>query len=154
MTVPNLLHPIPIHLQRLNRAATTFNSRAREPVRQLWKRGQGPGTGTEDVLEGQINWNDGKIRKPTGEGSGGVEEKSDGYVLFRFVDLLSAGIATENSDGTIELGIERGDKIVRVGRRCVDLFVLFFRDIANYPDQGGGTILEVNFSDREPSARG
>jgi hypothetical protein len=153
MPVPNLIHPIPIHLQRENEAATIFNSRGREPVRQMWKRGQGPGTGTEDELVGQINWNDGAIKKPEAP-SGGVREKSDGYVLFRFVDLLEAGIATENADGTITLGIDRGDKIVRVGRRRVELFVTYFRDIANYPDQGGGTILEVNFEDREASARG
>lgn len=153
MTLPNLIHPIPVHLQRQNRAATVFSTRAREPVRQLWKAGQGPGTGTVDVLSGQVNWSDGKIRKPD-LFPGGPEEKTDGYVLFRYVDLVAAGVATENADGTIDSGILRGDKIVRIGRRRVNLFVLFFRDAGHYPDQGGATLLEVNFVDREPSARG
>jgi hypothetical protein len=150
--IPNLIHPIPVRIQRRNVAATVFDARAREPVRQLWKSGQGPGTGDAVDLVAQVNWNqkDG-VANPTVR-PGGVEEKSEGYLLFRLVDLLAAGIATENGDGTVEFGLDRGDRIVRIGRRRTNLFVVFFRDVAGYEDQGGCTLLEVDFSSRQPSS--
>lgn len=147
--IPNLIHPVPVTLRRKNVAASTLDARAREPVRQLWRRGDGPGAGTEETVEGQMNWNDGNFAKPRLP-PGGAEEKSEGYVLFRIVDLLAAGIVTENVDGTLDFGISRGDKIVRVGRRAVNLFVTFVRDVGGYTDRGGGTMLEVNFEDRAP----
>lgn len=152
--IPSLIHPVPVHLRRKNVAASTFDARGREPVRQLWRAGDGPGTGVEAALEGQLNWNDGKIKRPKLPAGSGAREESDGYVLFRVVDLVSAGVATENADGTVDFGIVRGDKIVRVGRRVVSLYVTFLRDVAGYDDQGGGTLLEVNFKDRAPATAG
>lgn len=150
--IPNLIHPVPVTVQRQVAAATTFDDRARQPVRQLWKRGQGPGTGSEEELEAQVQWNQAKrIGEPELKPAG-VEERTDGYLLFRIVDLVAAGVAVENGDGTLDFGFQRGDKIVRIGRRRVNLYVTFFRDVASYPDQGGATLLEVNFSDRAPSS--
>jgi hypothetical protein len=150
--IPLLIHPIPIRIERRNTAATTFDHRAREPVRQLWRAGAGPGTGTAVDLVAQVNFNreDGigvpKIRPH------GVEETSEGYLLFRVVDLLAAGVATDHGDGTVDFGIERGDRITRIGRRRTNYFVTFFRDVAGYDDQGGATLLEVDFSSRNPSS--
>jgi hypothetical protein len=149
--IPNLIHPIPVTIQRRSDAVTTFDARAREPIRQLWKAGQGPGTGTAIDLEAQVNWNDGRVAKPKLR-PGGVEEESEGYLLFRLVDLLERGVATDHGDGTVDFGLARGDKIVRIGRRRTNLWVLFFRDVAGYPDQGGCTLLEVDFASREPSS--
>lgn len=150
--IPNLIHPVPVTVRRQLAAATTFDDRARQPVRQLWKRGQGPGTGSEEELEAQVQWNmDKRIGEPEPQ-PGGVEEKTEGYLLFRILDLIAAGVVTENGDGTYDFGFQRGDKIVRIGRRRVNLYVTYFRDVASYPDQGGATLLEVNFCDRAPSS--
>jgi hypothetical protein len=151
MTIPNLIHPIPVRVQRQLAAATTFDSRARQPVRQLWKKGQGPGTGDAEDLEAQVNWNDGRVGEPELQPEG-AEERSEGYLLFRLVDLLDAGVATDHGDGTVDFGFKRGDRIVRIGRRRTNLYVTYFRDVAGYPDQDGCTLLEVNFSDRAPSS--
>ena len=149
MPIPNLIHPVPIQIQRINSAVTTFDLRSRSPVRQMWKRGQGPGTGTLSALSAQVNWNDGHQKRPRPH-PGGVEEKSLGYLLFRLVDLIDASVATLDADGAVNIGLARGDKIIRIGVRKVNLFVLWFRDVAFYPDQLGSTLLEADFSDRRP----
>lgn len=153
MTVPNLIHPIPVEIQRVVTGITLMDPISREPVRQLWKSGQGPGTGTVLSMDAQVNWLDGKVASPKLT-RGGVEEKSEGYLLLRVFDLLAEGVVTENVDGTYYLGIVRGDRIVRIGRRRTNLYVLFFRDVGNYPDELGSTLLEVHFADRTPSSVG
>lgn len=149
--IPQLIHPIPVTIQRQNAAATVFDDRAREPVRQLWKAGEGPGTGAATDLVAQVNWNDGHVAKPK-VNPAGVEEESEGYLLFRIVDLVAAGVAIERGDGTVDFGLLRGDRIVRIGRRRTNLYVLFFIDVAGYTDQDGCTLLEVDFSSRAPSS--
>lgn len=144
-----MIHPVPVHIQRVKPEMTVIDPVSREPVRQLWKEGQGPGLGETTELEGQMNWNVGTVGKPENH-PGGPEEKSDGYVLFRLLDLELAGVAVEQPDGTLEISISRGDLIVRIGRRATRLYVVYFRDVAGYTDQGGGTLLEVRFADREP----
>lgn len=148
--LPNLIHPIPVTIQRQLAAATTFDARARGPVRQLWKKGQGPGTGEGETIYGQVDFNNPRKQYAPKLDPGGVEEKSIGYALFRVVDLIDAGMATENESGTVTFGIKRGDRITRIGRRDVAFYVTYFRDVASYDDQGGATLLEVNFSDRNP----
>jgi hypothetical protein len=149
--IPNLIHPIPVRIQRQSAAATTFDARAREPVRQLWKGGEGPGAGDAVDLVAQVNFNrEEGIGRPTVRPHG-VEEESEGYLLFRLVDLLDAGVATDHGDGTVDFGLRRGDRIVRIGRRRTNYFIVFFRDVAGYDDQDGATLLEVDFASRQPS---
>jgi len=149
--LPNLIHPLPVTVRRRSNSSTLFDPVAREPVRQLWKAGQGPGLGTELELEAQVHFGDGFIKKPTLD-PGAPREASKGYLLFRLVDLVAAGVATDNGDGTVEFGLARGDLIVRVGRRRTKLYILYFKDAAGYPDQDGCTLLEVDFGDRQPSS--
>ena len=151
MPIPNLIHPVPVGIGRIRRDLTQMNPRAREPVRQLWRDGDGSGTGAEVVIDGQMNFNRGGQRNPEFKG-GGVEEESTGYVLFRIHDLIAEGITTENPDGTLEFGLERGDRITRVGRRKTNYFITKFRDVASYDDRGGASLLEVTFHDRMPEA--
>jgi hypothetical protein len=145
--IPNLIHPVPVTIQRMEPNATLLDPVAREPVRQMWRNDCGPGTLAPLQLEAQVNWNDGEMARPTFP-AGGAEEEWKGYLVFRVVDLVAAGVAVENPDGTLQISLARGDRIVRIGRRVVDLYVLWFRDIAAYPDQGGATLLEVTFNDR------
>lgn len=145
--IPNLIHPIPVEIRRMQSALTVLDPVAREPIRQMWRAGDGPGTGAVLQLEAQVNWNEGEVARPHFL-PGGVEEDWKGYLLFRIVDLVAAGVATENPDGTVTVTLARGDRISRIGLREVNLYVLYFRDAASYPDQGGCTLLEVRFNDR------
>lgn len=149
---PNLIHPIPVTILRANRAVTIFDPRARSPIRSLVHRGEGPGAAAEALsLEAQVNFNDGRIDKSRFP-AGGKERKSLGYLLFRLVDLVDAGVATDNGDGTVSIAIAEGDRITRIGFRRTNYFVSFFRDAAGYDDASGLTLLEVNFVDRNPAS--
>ena len=64
MPIPNLIHPVPVTIQRQRASLTVFDKRDRQPVRQVWKRGQGPGTGDEEILAAQVSFNSGAIGKP------------------------------------------------------------------------------------------
>lgn len=90
------------------------------------------------------------MAKPVFAPGAGPEIHYQGYLLVRVVDLITQGIAVENGDGTLDFGLTRGDRIVRIGRRRTNLFAVWFRDVAFYPDQLGGTLLEIDFSDRSP----
>lgn len=103
------------------------------------------------MVQAQCNWNNGHVAKPVFAPGAGPDLKYQGYLLVRLVDLLAAGIASENADGTVDFGLERGDRIVRIGRRATNLYAVWFRDVAFYPDQAGGTLLEIDFLDRSPS---
>lgn len=147
--IPTLIHPVPVWIQRKVEASSVLDPVAREPVRQVWRTGGGPGLGAEVEVPAQVSFNtdDGFIARPKTHPGGTVEEWS-GYLLLRVVDLISSGLATEEVDGTLTVHLARGDRVSRVGRRVTDLFVTSFRDVASYPDQGGATLLEVRFSSR------
>lgn len=145
--IPRLIHPVPAIIQRMNRAVTVLDPVAREPVRQVWRAGEGPGTGSESTLQAQVTFTEGAIGRPTYL-PGGVEERWLGYLTVRVIDLIRAGIATVNSDGAIELGIARGDRIRRIGWRTTDVYVAWFVDEGHYPDQGGATLIRIHFKDR------
>jgi|GEM_PF-3415399 len=151
MPIPTLIHPLPCTIRRQNASVTRYDARAREPVLTLWRSGDAPDTGSEVELEAQVNWNAGHVAKPSFKSGGGPEFEYKGYLLVRLVDLIADGIATENVDGTVDFGIARGDRIVKIGRRAVNLYVVYFRDVAGYQDQGGHTLLEIDFDDRSPS---
>lgn len=153
MPQPDLIDPIPITILRQDRSVTIFDERARAPIRSLVHRGEAPGSTAETLsLEAQVNFNNegsiGKSKFP----AGGKERESLGYLLFRVVDLVLAGVATEEVDGTITIGIVEGDRITRIGARRTNYFVSFFRDVAGYDDVGYLTMLEVNFVDRNPAS--
>lgn len=154
MTIPNLLHPVPVTIARRIQGATIEDPVGRAPYLKVWREGQFPGADPGTVVQAQVNWNDGSMARPRRFNPSGVEEESTGYILLRYVDLVAAGLATEESNGTITNTIKRGDHITRIGRTAVNLHVLWFRDVAFYPDQGGATLLEIDFADRSPDSGG
>lgn len=153
MTLPNLIHPVPIRLRRQVPASTVFDPLSREPVRQVWREGDGPGMGSEIALVGQVSYViPGEIRRPRRDPGGTVEESS-GYVLVRVFDLIAAAHAVEVA-GVLTIYLSRGDRFTRIGRRAVNYFLLFFRDLGHYTANGGSTLLQVHFGDRDPESPG
>lgn len=143
----NLIHPVPLTIQRKDNASTVFDSISREPVRQVWRTGEGPGLSAEVTLEGQVHWSDGKVKFPVVHPAG-IEEQWKGYVLVSLAELESLGLASEDADGVLTISVSRGDRISRIGRRSCNLYVAWFRDLAHYPDIGGAGLLEIDFADR------
>lgn len=130
MPYPRLIHPTPVKIAQLDRSATVYDDKTREPI----------GRAARDVvveLEAQVWWK--FIGKPEAQ-AGGVREDVKGYLLFRWGDLQDANIT-----------LKRGDRVVQVGDRVVNLFITYFEDMAHYTVFNGSTFLKAWVGDRRPS---
>lgn len=135
MVLPNLIHPIPVEIETLSRAETFVDDDYREPI-------QDAARGARTVVRGQIKWGADDQVAPSAVGA---ESSSDGYVLFRTVDLRAAGIPI----------VKQGDRFVRIGAGAnaipVDVYVVKVVPMGHYPDQGGATLVKAYFKDRMPA---
>ncbi len=132
MVLPNLLHPVPISIQVITPSATIMDEDMREPVQQSARA-------ATVVVDGQVKW--GLDQAFTSMRRGPAEE-SDGYVLFRLVDLAAV---------TPPVTIKREDRFIRLGNIDVDVYVTALRYEGHYTDQGGATLVKAFFKDRQPS---
>jgi len=137
MPIPNLIHPVPIKIQKINRAGTLMDEDAREPI-QFAKRE------ATLIVPGQVKWV-GQFKLE--ETRGGVVEGSSGYVLFRQVDLDAA-------NGGVGIELEQNDRFTRIGTRDTDVYVIELTPTGHYPDQGGHTMLKAWFGDRGAQKKG
>jgi len=128
--IPNLIHPVPIRVQRENKSSTFVDDDFREPVQQAARL-------TEFTVGGQVLWGRASSVKP---GRGGPQEEYDGYVLFRYVDLETLGQE-----------IKRGDRFALIGKIQTDVYVIYLQPCAHYGDQLGATMVKAYFKDRTPS---
>lgn len=131
--LPRLIHPISITIERVVNSLTVQDDDYQEPVQKVVR--------TSFVVLGQVKWGMDKRLDAT---SSGAVEGSDGYILFRRVDLIAVGLGD----------VERGDRFIRMGggalARPVDLYVTSIRPEGHYQDQGGATLLKAFFRDRQP----
>lgn len=132
MPLPNLIHPIDIVIKPIDRASTTYDRQAREPVRTV-KR-----AAADVLIEAQVSYRGTMNPRLIPEG---IAEQVAGYLLFRVFDLTEAGYAPNI-----------GDRITAIGLRTTSLFVLQNVDLGHYGDQNGASLVRVFFEDRRPSA--
>lgn len=130
MPIPNLIHPIDVKIEQIDKASTFYDDDAREEIQIV-------GRNPTITLKGQVKWDFEVSLKP---GKAGASEDASGYVLFRFLDLDDAGIE-----------IKRGDRFVEFGGRPANVYVVRTQPTATYDDVNGATLLKAFFSDREPS---
>lgn len=130
MPLPRLLHSVVIEIQQIDRTGTFQDDDAREPV-QIVKRN------ITKQLPGQVKWGSQYNLEPT---KVGPTENSDGYVLFRKVDLDSQSITLKSQD-----------RIIKMGHVETDVYIVNFEWIGHYTDQVGPTMLKAYFIDRQPS---
>lgn len=136
MPLPNLIHPVNIEWEPLQRAQTIVDDDFREPIQQ----------GNRSVrynVPGQVNWKTGDdMANPRNFGS---ESEADGYILFRWVDLEAAGAPIP----------KQGDRVIATGsgnrRYVVDVYVIRVQPMGHYPDQRGPSLFRAWFKDRSPS---
>lgn len=133
MPIPNLLHPARITLRQKALATTAMDDDAREPI-QVVERDAAV------TVMGQPAFR--SLGMVAAYGVGGVQINTDGYVLFRYVDLNAAGIT-----------LQHGDRITNIGHLTVDLYIERLEPTAPYPDQDGPTMVKAHCRDRTP-ARG
>jgi len=130
MTVPNLLHAVPVELVQIDTASTLWDEDAREAVQQASRS-------TPITLQGQVKW--GAVEEVEMERQG-VAEGADGYVLFRKIDLDALGIV-----------LAPNDRFTKIGHIETDVYILKLQPMGHYPDQGGHTLVRAWFEDRTPA---
>ena len=133
--LPRLLHPVPVEIEQLVRSAAPMDDDYAEPIQQATR-------GPRIVALGQVKWSmDERLRASLI----GAEQESEGYILFRRVDLRALGIAE----------LKQNDRFVSIGAgpnaRPVDLYITGLRFEGHYPDQGGPALVKAFFRDRNPS---
>ena len=133
MTLPNLLHPVPITIQQRDIAVTKYDDDFREPIQKVSRT-------ISKIIPGQVKWG---IEDSLNLTKGGIQEKSNGYILFRYVDLAASKVV-----------LQLGDRFANIGGLIVDLYITGFQPIGHYPSAGGPTLLKVFFADRQPSKQG
>ncbi len=130
MPIPNLLHPVPIEIEQLDKGNTYYDDDAREPIQFAARK-------TKITVSGQVNW--GAAMAADHERTGAVENAS-GYVLFRYVDLEAAGVV-----------LQREDRFTSIGGVVTDVYVDRLVPRGHYPDIGGPTMVKAYFVDRQPA---
>lgn len=130
MPQPNLLHPVPVTIEQKATATTVYDEDAREPVGDVERT-------TPVIVEGQAKWRD---QFAVDMEPGGIQETSDGYVLFRRVDLDAESVT-----------LQVFDRITRIGNIDTDVYITRLEWTGHYPDQGGPTMVKAHFADRQPA---
>ena len=130
MPIPNLINPIDVKIEQIDKSSTFYDDDVREEIQIVRRR-------TTVTMKGQVKWDFEMSLKP---GAGGAQEDASGYALFRFIDLDAKGIQ-----------IERGDRFIELGGRPANVYVVKTQPTATYGDTNGPTMLKAFFSDREPS---
>lgn len=143
--VPNLIHPVPVLIEQIDKRdqetssgdGTWFDDDFREPVQQVTH-------GTPGLppisCPGQVKWGmDEELRATL---SGALAE-SDGYVLFRYVDLEARSLA-----------LQQNDRFTKLGTLDSDVYIVGFRPEGHYEDVGGPTLVKAFFKSRQPSRQG
>ncbi len=131
MPIPNLLHPVPVIIQQKDDSKTFVDDNFREPIQQAARQ-------ATKTVNGQPIWGSNTNLRP---GRGGPSEDSDGYVLFRVVDLQGQGIT-----------LQKGDRFIKSGSLDLDVYVTSLQCSGHWHDVGGGTptLVKAFFKDREP----
>ena len=128
--IPRLIHPVNIQIQVLDRSSTFYDDEMREPIQQSVR-------GSTVTVPGQVKWGSDQAGISRREGT---EESSDGYVLFRLVDLAANGVT-----------LKREDRFIKLGTIETDVYVQRLEYTGHYSDQGGPTMVKAHFVDAQPS---
>ena len=128
---PNLIHPIPIVIEPIDRTNTVYDEEAREPLRNAARK-------TTVTVPGQI--------QPLEASSflgfrGGPARDYKLRIIFRIVDCQRRGWEPK-----------RGDRITKMGSETTELYVMALGPAAHYPDMNGRTLYNLYIADRRPSA--
>jgi hypothetical protein len=130
MPLPNLIHPVPITIQRKDVPSTYVDGDFREPVQQSARL-------ATVVVPGQVKWFSDEDMLA---GHAGIQGESDGYILFRRVDLAAAGVV-----------LKLNDRFAKLANIDTDLYIVNFRHEGHWPAEGGSTLMKAFFKDRTPS---
>lgn len=148
---PRLIHPVPVTFEIIDRDDSVFDQYAREPVGQVVREGESPESGERITIKAQVSYYYAGARQYDPRWvRGGVIEETNAYLAVRYKDLVNAGLMTQTADGTFdEMRLKRGDRVIKIGRENVNLYVDGFKPFGHYPGRRQ-TLLQVDLTDRHP----
>lgn len=130
---PRLIHPIPVKVRVRRKDLSLMDNDAREPIGKVVR------DVSKDLIA-QISWN-----KEQSEASpGGEVKKTEGYLLFRVIDLHNAGVTLSSGDKITEIGtgISKQENLV--------LYIYRLDPCIYIPALGGHRGLKAYFGDKKP----
>ena len=151
MPQPRLLHPVNVTIEIINRSDSVFDQYAREPVGQVVRAGESPGTGTSYTFKAQVSlyYAGARMDYPRYE-HGGVVEETNMYFATTYKELIRVGLLTLNSDGSFnQFLIKRGDRMIQWGRESCNYYITGQKPFGHYPKQRQ-TLVQFNLEDRNP----
>lgn len=125
IVTPNLLHPVDVVVEQIDRGATVYDDDAREPIQAASRK-------VQVTLPGQPKWGASNRLEAT---AGGPVDNAQGYVLFRSIDLEAAGVALGNNDRLLFQGRE--------------VYIVRLQPMGHY--NGQAKLVRAWFADREPA---
>lgn len=135
MVLPNLIHPVPITLELINRAGTSIDPDIGEPIQRAARA-------VPIVCPGQVKW---VAKNSLRMAFGGMVEDADGYVVFRRVDLRALGVTD----------LQMNDRITAMGAGtglyAGEWYITRTEPFGHWQDQGGAALLKAWFKDRNPA---
>ena len=126
---PNLLHPVPVQIEQIDKGTTIYDDDAREPVQRAERK-------AVVTVPGQANYGSSSNQQ---YGSGGPREGEGGYVLFRVRDLAAKSITLQSDD-----------RLIGIGELGQDGYITRLQPRGHYPAYGH-TLVRAYFSDRQPT---
>lgn len=151
MVQPNLIHPVVVTVEIIDRSDSVFDPYAREPVGQVVREGESPGTGSRVSFKAQVSlYYAGSRKDYPYYDRGGVEEETTMYFATTYKELIRAGLLTLDSDGNFQtFKIKRGDRLVQWGRESCNYYITGQKPFGHYPKQRQ-TMIQFNLEDRNP----
>jgi len=131
MPLPNLIHPIQVTVEQIDRSTTIYDPDAREPIGAAARK-------TTVTMPGQPRW---ASQRQLEAQAFGPTDSVRGYILFRYVDLTAYGV---------DLAI--GDRVTAQGHLTApEGYVVRLEPQAHYQDQNGASTVKAWLSDRLPA---
>lgn len=131
MAIPNLIHPIDIDIEQIDKGTTIYDPDTREPIQQVNRT-------TLLTIKGQPRW---RSLSEVDMQRGGDRVSARGYIVFRKEDIDNASIT-----------IQINDKISRIGHQTgLDYYITRIEWIGHLPRFDGPSLMKAWFDDRRPS---
>lgn len=136
MVQPNLLNPIKVKIEKVDKTGAIQDHIRREPVNRVARA-------DSFEISAQVAWESRLISENMPQATQfGTDNGEIGYIVVRTIDLAA-----------LSRTVVRGDKIIKMGKRDVLFYVTDVNPHAHYADQGDFTLECIQFADR-PSTIG
>jgi hypothetical protein len=137
MTIPSLIHKVAVVIGRFTSDGGVMDQRSKQFV-------GGTPRNLLFSLDAQPDWRKTDVQSPA---PGGSTIESDGYLLFRYVDLIMVGLVSDtNPNPQILLGM----KLITLGRRTnLNYYIIRVEDTGHYDES---ELVKAWLADRSPGS--